>query len=68
MAIDNIAFGRWHANHPLLPPDSKLPWYIEVGEYVWDCPICGSSAYSVPDADDERLWCPVDGVIAPPSA
>lgn len=60
-----IALGRWGATTPLVPPDGKLPWYIASGEYIWECPRCGGTAWSTPEPGDDRLWCPVDGVIEP---
>lgn len=61
-----IALGLLPADTPLVPDGGRVPWWVESGEYDWDCPVCGGWAIGAPDPDDRRVWCPVDGVYNPP--
>lgn len=53
-----IAMGEWPADTALLPEGGSPDW---IGDYEWDCPVCGGIAYAPSNMDDHRLYCPVDG-------
>lgn len=55
-----IAMGELSADAPLLPAESPPAW---IGDYEWDCPVCGGIAYAPNSPDDQRLYCPADGWI-----
>jgi hypothetical protein len=57
-----IAMGEWPGDVPLLPEGADK-WPSWIGDYEWDCPVCGDVAYAPDDPDDHRLYCPVDGWI-----
>ena len=58
-----IAMGEWPGNAPLLPEGGDK-WPSWIGDYEWDCPVCGGIAYAPGNPDDHRLYCPVDGWTA----
>lgn len=55
-----IAMGELSADAPLVPAESPPAW---IGDYEWDCPVCGGIAYAPNSPDDQRLYCPADGWI-----
>lgn len=53
-----IALSEWPADQPLLPPDADLYEAVRVGDYEYDCPICGGVAVDWRGS----LWCERDGI------